>query len=132
MALTELTALLDDPIEVSSPITTGRRPEHLFLAEDWTLVYVSSDAADFSFSTVRLSVGNGWRMRRIAIRSVDRMHLDGTLAIRTRVGSLYSPSDIHIQKCPNDVPKWGRKRLIRLDPSDFVISESADGEVIIV
>ena len=100
-----------------------RAPNALFCGteEKSTLwIYVSWVENPASYLSTRLFVGSATHMEREAIERVDRFR-DGDNTIKTKVGTLSWP---FIQE--EKAPSWAGIPLQRLNPEDFVITESKE------
>lgn len=123
------------PFDRSSvvPLPFARQSGYLCRFADGRLLYVSSDAYNFSYESFKLFVGDGKSMREIPIikDSVMRMRDGGTTSFKTPEGSFYCPAPIIMERDPNRVPMWEQEELTMLDPNDFHITETPEGEVTI-
>jgi hypothetical protein len=110
-------------IEVA-PLPIIRKPEYLFRLKDGRFVYVSADKYRYSEESFKLFIGDGKVMHQVKITKPVSRHQDGgTTTIETEAGVLFSPP----KSSRNRVATWNGEEMIRLNPSQFRITETKKG-----
>lgn len=103
------------------PLPEVRKPEYLFLLLDGRFIYVSADKYHFTDESFKLFFGERNKMDQIPIDKVVRYRDGGTTYIYTPIGTFYTPPPFK-----TEIPStWGDKKLIKLNPNDFAITEEA-------
>lgn len=96
----------------------SRGPEYLFKLNDNYFIYVSKDVYELGYDNFRVFVGPLDNMTLIPLtESPERYRDGGTTYIWTRDGLLLSPAG------HKGDPTWQDKKIIRLDPRRYKISE---------
>lgn len=129
---TEVFDLVDSFPEIEvTPLPTIRITEYLFMAAGGQYFYVCADKYNYSYESFRLFVGTPPNLRPIKIKHVERYRDGGTTYIRTDEGILFSPSPFKegVKATWTNVDKF-EIDLVKLDPSQFKITETEDGVTI--
>lgn len=130
--------VLDENIEFNPlkivPLPIMRRPEYFCMASDGTFVYISVDNYGDWYESLKVYIGDGNVMRQVSI--VDPVidvvrYRRGATRIETSEQTFFSPSPHEMQNDPKVAPQWGDKKLVNLNPRDYIITETIDGRVTI-
>jgi hypothetical protein len=107
------------------PLPKKRRAEYFCRIANGHYVYVSASKYNYSFSSFRLFVGSGARMREVPITNVLRAKDGGSTWIKTVEGDFYAPTAIEGHR-RRPRATWNEKKLTWLDEKDFDIVETDD------
>lgn len=113
------------------PIPADRRIEFLNALPDGTLIYVNAYRRASFTGSFELYIGDGKTMRQVPTTRVWRHQDGGEMYIETPEGTLRFPSLSDVERDPKAPAYWGETRATRLNPDDYNISISKDGQVTI-